>query len=166
MRREDALFWDRPRVVYHRVYFSIRREIRQKSGVGHAPCPDVRAEDVICFRVVFAVGRSTTRVTESVCERVRARVSASESESESESERLSEKCVSHVEPKGDGFGFPGSRCCIPIYSAMVGVPHRPLLPSLPTMAGPGASRTAFLKQELQHKLTVHLRLNGFNNETY
>jgi len=24
-RREDALFWDRPRVVYHRVYFSIRR---------------------------------------------------------------------------------------------------------------------------------------------
>ena len=25
MWREDALFWDRPRVVYHRVYFSIRR---------------------------------------------------------------------------------------------------------------------------------------------
>ena len=24
-RREDALFWDRPRVVYHRAYFSIRR---------------------------------------------------------------------------------------------------------------------------------------------
>ena len=24
-RREDALFWDRPSVVYHRVYFSIRR---------------------------------------------------------------------------------------------------------------------------------------------
>jgi len=24
-RREAALFWDRPRVVYHRVYFSIRR---------------------------------------------------------------------------------------------------------------------------------------------
>ena len=23
-RREDALFWDRPRVVYHRAYFSIR----------------------------------------------------------------------------------------------------------------------------------------------
>jgi len=24
--REDALFWDRPRVVYHRVYFTIRRK--------------------------------------------------------------------------------------------------------------------------------------------
>jgi len=24
-RREDARIWDRPRVVYHRVYFSIRR---------------------------------------------------------------------------------------------------------------------------------------------
>ena len=25
-RGEDALFWDRPRVVYHRLYFSIRRK--------------------------------------------------------------------------------------------------------------------------------------------
>ena len=25
MRREDALFWDRPRVVYHRIYFGIRK---------------------------------------------------------------------------------------------------------------------------------------------
>ena len=24
-RREHSLFWDRPRVVYHRVYFSVRR---------------------------------------------------------------------------------------------------------------------------------------------
>jgi len=27
-RREDALIWDRPRVVYHRICFSIRRLIR------------------------------------------------------------------------------------------------------------------------------------------
>ena len=25
--REDALIWHRPRVVYHRVYFSIQREV-------------------------------------------------------------------------------------------------------------------------------------------
>ena len=29
--RGDALFWDRPRVVYHRVYFSIRRKNRKLS---------------------------------------------------------------------------------------------------------------------------------------
>ena len=31
--REDALIWDRPRVVYHRVYLSIRRCTRQKTFV-------------------------------------------------------------------------------------------------------------------------------------
>jgi hypothetical protein len=32
-RTEDALFWDRPRAVYHRLYFSIRSETRQRPAL-------------------------------------------------------------------------------------------------------------------------------------
>ena len=35
-RREDALSWDRLRVVYHRVYFSIRRPMDHPSVLVHA----------------------------------------------------------------------------------------------------------------------------------
>ena len=37
MRREVALFWDRPRVVYHRVKFSMRRQILVGLGLEGAP---------------------------------------------------------------------------------------------------------------------------------
>ena len=33
------LFWDRPRVVYHRVYFSIRRQGNGRSGSQHSEIP-------------------------------------------------------------------------------------------------------------------------------
>ena len=42
-RREDALFWDRPRVVYHREYFSIRRQGGGSTTVGRGvPTPQQR----------------------------------------------------------------------------------------------------------------------------
>ena len=41
-RREDALIWDRPRVVYHRVYFSLRRSLPVLHGTGKDYCPSAR----------------------------------------------------------------------------------------------------------------------------
>ena len=48
-RREDALFWDRPRVVYHRVYLSIRR-YREREAPFLAPTLAPPAQTRFCSK--------------------------------------------------------------------------------------------------------------------
>ena len=44
----------------------------------------------------------------------------------------------------------GSRCCIRICSSMVGVPHRPLLPSLPTWSPVEPFRSSSVLERMAH----------------